>query len=343
VGHPTTGNFANSGTVNVSNGSTLTVGGTGNRYNQTAGTTTVDGTLAGTANFTGGTIQGAGTVNGNVSSGNATGTAVTINVGDSGKAGLLAITGTYTQLATGAMKLSIGGTTVGTQYSQLAITGAASLAGTLSAAQINAFVPTVGQTFTVLTASSVTGTFTNTTIAINSNEHYVVSYTATSVVLTVASGPASKSSSNNSALPVAQIAMASVKPTITKSKVPFLVSGLRQAGGTNKISKPVVVAEISPSAGRSNAILARGTALEGLHSWERIPVSVNETRSAAVARLPFAVNTTPSRTNQSATDRGMGQGRGIGVRARLAEWVSTSGNRREPVKVLPPMMPRIAR
>ncbi len=339
----TTGNFANSGTVNVSNGSTLTVGGTGHRYNQTAGTTTVDGTLAGAANFTGGTIQGAGTVSGNVSAGNATGTAVTVNVGDSGKAGLLAITGTYTQLATGTMKLSIGGTTVGTQYSQLAITGAASLAGTLSAAQINAFVPTVGQTFTVLTASSVTGTFTNTTIAINSNEHYAVSYTATSVVLTVASGPASKSSSNNSALPVAQIAMASVKPAITRSKIPFLVSGSRQAGGTDKISKPVVVAEISPSAGRSNAILARGTALESRHSWERIPISVNEARSGAVARVPFAVNTIPSRTNQSATDRGIGQGRGIDVRAPLAERVGTSGNRRVPVKVLPPMMLRIAR
>jgi hypothetical protein len=319
------------------------VGGTGHRYNQTAGATTVDGTLAGAANFTGGTIQGAGRVSGIVSAGNATGTAVTINVGDSGKAGLLAITGTYTQLATGTMKLSIGGTTAGTQYSQLAITGAASLAGTLSASQINAFVPTVGQTFTVLTASSVTGTFTNTTIAINSKEHYAVSYTASSVVLTVASGPASKSSSNNSALPVAQIAMASVKPTITRSKAPFLVSGLRQAGRTNKISKPVVVAEISPSTGRLNAILARGTTLEGLHSWERIPVLVNETRSGAVARVPFAVNTIPSRTNQSATDRGMGQGREIGVRAPLAERVGTSGNRRVPVKVLPPMMPRIAR
>ncbi|HVI07512.1 MAG TPA: hypothetical protein VND65_04380, partial [Candidatus Binatia bacterium] len=61
--------------------------------------------------------------------------------------------------------------------------------GTLTAALINSFTPTVGQTFTILTASSVTGTFTNSTIAINSSEHFNVSYTATSVVLTVASGP----------------------------------------------------------------------------------------------------------------------------------------------------------
>jgi len=131
---------SNSGTVTVTKGTTLTVGGTSNSYNQTAGTgtTTVDGTLSGgttgSAKFTGGKILGAGTVKANTSVGNASGTAVTINVGDSGKAGLLAITGTYTQLATGTMNVSIGGTRVGTQYSQLPVSGVASLGGTLTAA-----------------------------------------------------------------------------------------------------------------------------------------------------------------------------------------------------------------
>jgi fibronectin-binding autotransporter adhesin len=58
----TTGNFTNSGTLSVNKGSTLTVGGTSNSYNQAAGTTTVDGILSGgatgSANFTGGSIFG---------------------------------------------------------------------------------------------------------------------------------------------------------------------------------------------------------------------------------------------------------------------------------------------
>jgi len=120
-------NFTNSGKVTIAKGTTLTVGGTGHSYSQTAGTTTVDGTLTDTGaagiSLTGGTIQGAGALKTNVSNG------ATVNVGDAGKAGLLSITGTYTQLSTGTMNVSIGGTTVGTQYSQLKITGTASLGG----------------------------------------------------------------------------------------------------------------------------------------------------------------------------------------------------------------------
>src|SRR4029077_20550108 len=131
--------FTNSGTVTVSKGTTLTVGGTGNSYNQTAGTTTVDGTLTGGGttgvSVTGGTIQGAGTLKTNVAVG-----AATIHVGDAGKAGLLNITGTYTQLSTGTMNVSIGGTNLGA-ISQLKITGAASLGGTLTAAVVNGFTP----------------------------------------------------------------------------------------------------------------------------------------------------------------------------------------------------------
>jgi hypothetical protein len=95
------------------------------------------------------------------------------------------ITGSYTQTATGQLSTAIGGITVATQYSQLKVVGAATLGGTLTAPLIGSFVPTVGQTFTVLSAGSVTGTFTNTTVAINSSEFFAVSYTKTGVVLTV--------------------------------------------------------------------------------------------------------------------------------------------------------------
>jgi len=193
------GSFTNTGTVDVQKGSTLTVGGTGNRFNQTSGTTTVDGSVAGvsgagSANFTGGTVQGAGSISGNVSAGNASGTAVTINAGDSGKAGILAITGTYTQLATGTFTGLISGTAQGSAYSELKVTGAASLAGTISFTVASSFQASLklGETFTVLTAKSITGTFSNSTIAINSTYQFDVSYTSTGVMLTVASATPAK-------------------------------------------------------------------------------------------------------------------------------------------------------
>jgi len=277
-------NFTNSGTVVVSKGSTLTVGGTTNSYNQSAGQTTVDGTLVGKGttgiSVTGGTILGSGTLKTNLSIGGG-GTSPTTNVGDAGKAGLLKITGTYTQLSTGTMNVSIGGTTVGTQYSQLQVTGAASLGGTLTAALVNGFTPTVGQTFTVLTASGVAGTFSNSTIAINSTEHFVVSYTSTGVVLTVASGPSRNS--GNSTSPLSKMAVASTRQMLGISRHPVPGNGLRH--GTGGRGKLVVVAGLRRPGEHSNASLAHlgigssprnSLARPILSSWNRIPVRTEQ-------------------------------------------------------------------
>jgi hypothetical protein len=73
----------------------------------------------------------------------------------------------------------------------------ASLNGALTTTLINGFVPTVGQTFTILNYTSETGTFAScdgrsggTTCPINSTEHFNITYNSTDVVLTVASGAA---------------------------------------------------------------------------------------------------------------------------------------------------------
>jgi hypothetical protein len=266
----TTSNFNNSGTVVVSKGSTLTVGGSGHSYNQTAGTTTVDGTIAGGGatgvNITGGTMQGVGTLKTNVSLGPGT-----LNVGDAGKAGLLKITGTYTQLSTGTMNVSIGGTTAGSKYSQLQVSGAASLAGTLTAAEVNGFTPTVGQMFTVLTAHSITGTFSDSTITINGTEHFNVSYTATSVVLTVVSGAASNAS--NTAASPSPMAVASTKQTVAVAKLPIAISGLRHKIGVPlKVGKPILVSGLSREGRGSNAIIGRVWGLENLRTPHAEPV-----------------------------------------------------------------------
>ena len=179
--------------------------------------------------MTGGTILGAGTVRGNLPVGGS-GTTPTINVGDSGKAGLLSITGNYTQLATGTITGLVNGTAVGTGYSQLKVTGAAALAGTINFTVTASFQGslTSGETFTVLTGSSVTGTFSNSTIAINSSFHFNVSYTATGVVLTVATGPAAAADST----PVQAAAIAVATPRLaTGTASPSSTSGLRRNSG----------------------------------------------------------------------------------------------------------------
>jgi hypothetical protein len=104
------------------------------------------------------------------------------------------VSGTYHQNLGGALNIAIGGTTPGTKYDQLNVTGAATVNGTLNLSLINAFVPTVGSTFEILNASSVSGTFSTVNgTAINGSEHFVVACDTTDCDVTVASGAASTS------------------------------------------------------------------------------------------------------------------------------------------------------
>jgi fibronectin-binding autotransporter adhesin len=322
-------NFTNSGNVAATRGSTLTVGG-GEAYNQSAGTTTIDGTLTASAgiNVTGGTIEGAGTLNGNVSVGGA-GTAPTLNIGDSGKAGLLVITGTYTQLSTASMNAFVGGTTVGTQYSQLQLSGTATLAGTLTVALASGFTPTVGSSFTLLTAASISGTFSNSTIAINSTEHFNVTYTSTGVVLTVASGAASQSGGAPQSTPVASVPrrqpVLSSEPRHWIAAAPSGNNFLEVMGGARPQSGVVV----------AGSELRRYEDLNGtaeLATWEhKLPV-------APVTRPQFGLEhnrqTTPHANDWTEPMRGASSLR-----------MPTNGAlmQRMPVKILQPMLPRLQR
>ena len=72
---------------------------------------------------------------------------------------MLTINGSYTQTATGALDIDIGGTTAGSQYDQLAVSGTAMLGGTMDVALINGFQPALGNTFQPLTFASSSGTF----------------------------------------------------------------------------------------------------------------------------------------------------------------------------------------
>jgi hypothetical protein len=323
----TTANFTNTGTVNIEKGTSLTVGGTAHNYTQTAAAakTTVDGTLTATAiTATGGSILGAGTLVGNTTIGNATGNTVTLNVGDTGKAGLLTITGTYTQLATGNLTGTINGTTAGTGFSQLAISGTATLAGTINFTVTSAFQKslTLGETFTVLTASSISGTFSNTTIAINSTLQFDVSYTSTGVVLTVASVTPSAPSSTNTIQTPVLIGKGHdhLRGRFTDPRNTFV-------GGTARIFDPIAGSRWQHF--NPNPILAVGK-----NNWERVPVIEGNPKLPVMNNVATWVN-----SQARISDLSRGQGRVTIPESTLAGWGSS--NVRRPVKIMQPVMPRV--
>ncbi len=102
---------------------------------------------------TGGILSGYGRVNGKV----IVGAGGEIFPGNS--PGLLTVGGTYEQDAGSTYSAEIGGTTVGSGYDQISVTGAATLGGTLRVRLVNGFTPTVNQTFRVVNAASATGAF----------------------------------------------------------------------------------------------------------------------------------------------------------------------------------------
>ncbi len=163
--------FNSSGTVDIQGGSLAFSGG----YTQTAGETKLDGgalSSSTTLNIQGGTLSGAGTVTANVSNGGL--------VSPGASPGILNITGTYTQTSTGALNIEIGGLTAGSQFDQVAISGLATLNGTLNISLINGFVPNPGDSFQIMTFASRSGGFSAT----NAPPSLTVQANATNVTLT---------------------------------------------------------------------------------------------------------------------------------------------------------------
>jgi len=178
----TTASFSNKGTLTVGTGSGF---GTAGTYTQTGGTTTIDGVISAPNGFTlkTGKLYGTGTISGAVNA------SAAVTTGDSITApGVLSVS-SYSQTSTGSLTIPILSNVVGTGYGQLASTGAVSLAGKLVLKRKSTYVPTIGDTFTIVTGSSVSGTFASPVLTINSHEHFQINYNSNSVTLTVVAGP----------------------------------------------------------------------------------------------------------------------------------------------------------
>jgi hypothetical protein len=185
----TAGAFTNNGTLVVGIGSKLSVNG---GLTNLAGTATDDGTLAllssGTLQVSGGSLFGRGSISGPVTSSSAG----TVIPGDAPTTtGILKDTGAYTQNS-GSLDVAINGTTPGAQYDQFNPT-TATLSGTLNITRPTSFVPGIGKTFKIMNFGRGEGEFTTVNgLAINSSEHFTISYQNTDVLLTVVSGAAPK-------------------------------------------------------------------------------------------------------------------------------------------------------
>lgn len=124
------------------------------------------------------TFSGTGTIESNVTN------AGTVSPGNS--AGSITVQGDYTQESTGVLEIQLGGTTAGTQYDQLTVTGMASMAGTLNVSLINDFEPQVDDSFTILPYGTRSGGFT--TLNLPEGYRWGIDYGYSGLTLSVLEG-----------------------------------------------------------------------------------------------------------------------------------------------------------
>lgn len=182
------------GTEQTAGATTVASGGTLHRsgaYTQTGGTYTVasgataaaassaiaGGTLAGNGALTSpvtltstGVLSGGGQITGDVAN-----TSGSVRPGAS--PGTLGITGNYTQGSAGTLQVDVAGTTPGTGFDRLNVSGAATLDGTVAVVKGAGFDPQPTDTFQFLTSASRTGTFSALTgNSLPSGKTYALDY-----------------------------------------------------------------------------------------------------------------------------------------------------------------------
>jgi hypothetical protein len=153
------------------------------------GNAQIDGTLTASSGIV---TTGTGVISGTGTLASASQNGGIFEPGNIPAAGVLTVgaSSPYTQSAAGAYEVAIGGTTAGTQYSQLSVANLATLAGALNIRLVNGFTPSLGNTFTILTASQgISGAFaTINSPTLPQGLNWSVAYNANSVVLSVAQG-----------------------------------------------------------------------------------------------------------------------------------------------------------
>ena len=171
--------LASTGTVSIAGTLQGSTGGALNAAGQivavtSTGTLDVNGGIVTAATvLNSGLLKGLGTVSANINNDG------TVSPGAS--PGIMTINGNYTQGSTGILNVDVNGTTPGTQYDRLVVTGTAALNGTLNISTGD-FVPAAGDSFTIVQA---TGGMSGTFATINPPASTLIAnYQSTAFVLT---------------------------------------------------------------------------------------------------------------------------------------------------------------
>ena len=152
IGSSQRGTFENAGTVDAQSGSLQT-----GIYLQIAGETRLDGgtiLAASPLQIQAGLLDGNGTITSGVTNGGTMSPGLPL--------GLINAEGDYTQQSTGQLSIQLGGTSPGSTYDQLDVSGNVNLSGALNVSFVNGFTSSPGQVFTIirnLGSNPVTGSF----------------------------------------------------------------------------------------------------------------------------------------------------------------------------------------
>jgi hypothetical protein len=171
-------------TVEVDNGATLTT--FGETLIQQGGRIELAGGTLDTqfVNIDGGTLSGSGNVFAGTGPLQSPIRNLSGRIEPGTSIGELSIDGDLSNQANGTLAFDLGGITAVTTYDRLSVGRSAFLDGTLEVSLLNGFAPSLGSTFTILTAgTSVVGTFD--TMSLPAGYLWSVTYNANNVVLAV--------------------------------------------------------------------------------------------------------------------------------------------------------------
>jgi hypothetical protein len=151
-------------------------------------------------------------------------------------------TGAFAQASTGTTRVDIAGTSA-TQFGLVAVTGAATLAGTLNVHFASGYTPAAGSTFKIVTYGSRSGQFDNVQIfGLAAGLSIMPQYNATDITLTVVA-----------ASPAMAAAPKPTEPESAQSVVPPSGGGAF-AGKSNGAASPGQANPVTPSPSRRTQV-----------------------------------------------------------------------------------------
>lgn len=170
----TSGAFTNNGNLTLANSNNvLTIQSGASLTNASSGILTNNGTITPTGSYTNnGTYKGTGTYNSGLFSNPASG-----KIAPGNSAGCATFSNGLNNA--GTLQIELGGTTACTNYDKTIVNGTATLSGSLTVTLINSYTGAAGHTATILTATSISGTFSSVSLPSN----WFINYFSTSVTL----------------------------------------------------------------------------------------------------------------------------------------------------------------